>query len=143
MKNLILLLLLISFSTNAQDTLVSQFKKTINYIYLFRDGKPFPNGTGFFIGKINKDSTRYYTYLVTAKHVLQDKAENFYRNINVRYNNIEGSISEDTLPLVLSGKNQTVFTHTDKSVDLAIIPIGISKNIDLIIIPTIQIIKRS
>jgi len=94
-----------------------------------------PLGTAFFL-QIMKDSVHGKNYLVTAKHVLQkDSFKNFYDTIVVRINNKSGSFSTASLPIITTGPNKNVFTHSDSSVDLAVIPISIGDDVDFNVVP--------
>lgn len=50
---------------------LTEIKRCITFIFIFKNGKYVPLGTGFFVGIQIKD--KYVVYLVTAKHVLQSK----------------------------------------------------------------------
>ncbi|MBN4085339.1 trypsin-like peptidase domain-containing protein, partial [Flavobacteriaceae bacterium AH-315-B10] len=88
-------------------------------------------------------ATGHFIYLVSAKHVLQDKTGTFFKNIFVRFNNKDGSIEQFPINLAVSGAKKNVFVHSDVTIDLAIIPVKMSENIDFKTIPIDQIIKRS
>ena len=101
-------------------------KKTVGFIYA-KDklGKVNPQGTGFFVSvsdSINGE-LRGAIYFVTAKHVL--KQGNAYRDTILIRLNKRDSISEyGRLELYPNGKNKNVFIHPDKTVDIAVLPIG-------------------
>src|ERR1039458_7939573 len=106
-------------------------KKSVVFIY--KDGgtpsQYMPEGTGFIVSiphPVEKD--KGWLYLVTAKHVLRTNANDLssplYSRVFVRLNKKSGGSEMIPLPLVTSGPAQTVFLHSDESVDIAVIPIG-------------------
>lgn len=84
--------------------------------------KPIPWGTGFFVGVKVGDGSRMTGYLVTAKHVLKDGQGRDLKRIYVRMNSKEGDPTLAALDL-LEGNVSRVHTHTDPSVDLAVVPV--------------------
>lgn len=101
-----------------------EVKSVVVFVFIEKEGKLIPNGTAFFIGVKNpsKPST-YSIYLVTAKHVLyKPDTEDFLENIFIRLNKKDGSSEVKSLPINASGKSRNVYTHTDPSVDIAVIP---------------------
>ncbi len=103
--------------------IISEVKRTLSFIFLPNSsGEPIPNGTAFFTAiNSEKHTNRAYVYLVTAKHVLQMTRTNYFGQILVRVNRKDGG--SDLLPMQLTGTNALpVFTHPDKSVDIAVIP---------------------
>lgn len=98
-------------------------KDAVTYIYVpSKDGKQVvENGTGFFVYVENEQSKRDSVYLVTAKHVLLEKPGKFYSEISIRINNSEGT--SDFIKIPLAGPNAAkLFTHSDSTVDVAVIP---------------------
>ena len=88
-------------------------------------GPPIPHGTGFFVGvKHPKDETRSFVYLVTAKHVLQSvDRRSWLPKILLRLNTRKGDLGFIEIPIVPSGRGQTIFLHpTDTTTDVAVIP---------------------
>ncbi|MBI2232183.1 MAG: hypothetical protein HYU46_24200, partial [Deltaproteobacteria bacterium] len=84
-----------------------------------------PWGTGFFVGvKDPKDENKSFVYLVTAKHVLQtEDRKSWLSKIFLRLNTRTGDSGIIEIPIVPSGKNQTVFLHpNDSTADVAVIP---------------------
>jgi hypothetical protein len=100
------------------ESIISQIKKCVTFIFVKNEnGQYVPNGTGFFVGvKTKQDPNLSYNYLVTAKHVLQDKNGNFYSSIGIRSNTHDGSskLSEISMSEVI------ILTHSDKDVDIAL-----------------------
>ncbi len=106
--------------------------KTIVFIFLAddqgnvrlaKDGiTPLVNGTGFFVSVPNENGPGLYGYLVTAKHVLQDEAGNYYKQIIVRINDKKKGAPLLRLDLHPDGKDKNVFAHADSNVDIAVIP---------------------
>ena len=75
-------------------------------------------GTGFIVGRPidngGDDDKRYHTFLVTNKHVLQEK-----KKIFLRFNTIEGSQVKD-YPVELEPKNEPIWVgHNSKDIDVA------------------------
>jgi hypothetical protein len=88
-------------------------------------GQPIPQGTGFFVGvKHPKDEAKSFVYLVTAKHVLQSSdRKSWLPKIFLRLNTRKGDLGFIEVPIVPSGRGQTVFLHpTDTTTDVAVIP---------------------
>ena len=65
-----------------QANYFQQVKKCVTFIFDTSEDK-IPLGTGFFVGIIKQRKNENLTaiYLVTAKHVLQDKNGRFYDKI--------------------------------------------------------------
>jgi len=54
------------------DSFITQLKKSVGFIYIKKDNKFSPAGTGFFVSILTGyDPSKSYIYFVTAKHVLQ------------------------------------------------------------------------
>jgi hypothetical protein len=105
--------------------------KTVTFIFLAdaagniardSENKPVPWGTGFFIGIKLGDGTYMKGYLVTAKHVTKDKEGHDLKRVYVRMNSKEGDPVLEPLDLSLNNVS-TVYTHSDSTVDLAVIPV--------------------
>jgi Trypsin-like peptidase domain len=86
-------------------------------------GKPIPWGTGFFVGIKIGDGTRMSGYLVTAKHVLKDEQGNDLKRVYVRLNAKDGDPVFASLDLFENNVSR-VYTHTDSTVDLAVVPVA-------------------
>lgn len=122
----ILLVLALSLSlgpTPMARPLNPDVKKSVAFIYLQNaTGQLVPNGTGFFVQVTSeKHAQRAYLYLVTAKHVVQPGGTQV-PEIYVRVNLKTGGSEMVRLPLS-SEKGPRMFTHSDSSVDLAVIPL--------------------
>ena len=85
------------------------------------DNNPIPYGTGFFVGVKSADGKGIYGYLVTAKHVLKDPAGKDFARVYVRLNRKQGDAEFVALDLVQDGR-RVVYTHSDPSVDIAVVP---------------------
>lgn len=101
-------------------------KKVVAFVFLqSSNGQATANGTGFFVGvsdPINKE--RSFVYFVTARHVVSEpNGGPFYKEVFLRINKVDGKTSEFVkLPLSGTGPSKNVFTHSDPSVDIAVIP---------------------
>ena len=73
------------------------------------------------------DPNRLWVYLVTAQHVVHtnkdDLSSPLFGQLWVRVNNKSGGSAMYKLDIIPSGANQTVFFHSDPSVDLAVLSI--------------------
>jgi hypothetical protein len=67
------------------------------------------------------DGKGVYGYLVTAKHVLKDSQGNDFNRVYVRLNKKGGDAEFVALDLIQNGQ-RAVYTHTDPSVDIAVVP---------------------
>jgi hypothetical protein len=87
-------------------------------------GKAVPNGTGFLVAVPHPtDSTRMFSYLVTAGHVTkQSNGGPLYPEMQVRLQRRDGSPEFVRVPLVASGPGKNIFLPSDPTVDLAVIP---------------------
>src|SRR5690606_16944301 len=104
----------------------TEVKKVVGFIYKKNDnGNLVANGTGFFVGV--SDPTKQITAVnfITAKHVIKNKATNsFLDTIYIRLNKKDSLSEIGNLPLFITGPKKNVFTHKDKTVDIAVIPLG-------------------
>lgn len=98
-------------------THLKQIKKSVCYVYIKDDkGKYHINGTGFFIGFKKRDSDFYYTFFITAKHVLEKEDNNLVESFAIRLNKRDGVTSE-----LLELDKPEYFVHSDGDVDLVLI----------------------
>jgi len=107
--------------------------KTVVFIFLADEiGNPrinadtnaaVANGTGFFVLVENENGPGGHCYLVTAKHVLQNEKANTLSRVFLRVNTKEKGSEYAALDLILDGAMQNVFTHSDPTVDIAVIPL--------------------
>lgn len=118
-------------------TIPPEIKKTVTFIFLAdKEGRlkidtstkrPVAIGTGFFVivdeQQLNKKT--HFSYLVTAKHVMQDPAGGIYTRIFVRLNKLGGD--SEFIPIDLL--KQKMFTSDDSSVDIAVIPLGLNPSV--------------
>lgn len=125
------------------QNLVSQFSKTVVFIFVNVDGGKIPNGTGFLVGIPSTLQTGKFIYIVTAKHVLQDKNGQYFDNVSVKFNTLKDSSEYFKLDLNSKGDHKNIFIHQDESVDLAVIPVIIPNHLDYKTIPYTSIIKMS
>jgi hypothetical protein len=127
----------------------ADIKKTVTFIFLAdKEGKlrvdpktqqPLAIGTGFFVVVENESTPKRFTYLVTAKHVLQDPIGGIYTRIFIRLNRNGGG--SDFVPIDLL--KQQVFTSGDPSVDMSVIPLPLNPAIaDVKAIPDSLIATR-
>jgi hypothetical protein len=103
----------------------SEVKSVVVFIFVKNEeGKLIANGTGFFVGVKNPSDSNYFSvYLVTAKHVLyKSNTTDFLDTVFVRLNKKEGGSQIGVIPIITEGEKRNVFTHSDSSVDIAIIP---------------------
>jgi hypothetical protein len=113
------------------ETTPTEVKKVVTFIFpadaqgnLMRDPKtnnPIPYGTGFFVGVKSDDGNGFYGYLVTAKHVVKDFQGKDFNRIYLRLNKQQGDAEFVALDLSQSDL-RVVYTHTDPSVDIAVVP---------------------
>ncbi|QWG14273.1 serine protease [Bradyrhizobium sediminis] len=89
--------------------------------------KPIPMGTGFFIGIKLEDPTKSGIYFVTAKHVLKDEQGRYRKRVYVRVNSKEGDPNLAPLDVLPGASN--VYTHSDATVDLAVVPVALDERI--------------
>ncbi len=127
MKKLIFLVFacfIIAVTTSAQE--INDVKSATAFIYNMADSGYHPNGTGFFVG-INslKHSTKYFYYLVTAKHVVQEKERSFYKTIYFRVDNKRQNSKFFPINITPGGDDKNVYFSTDPTVDLAVFPVSL------------------
>jgi hypothetical protein len=105
------------------DTIPPEVKKVVTFIFVpDAQGKPTPNGTGFFASvKSDPPAPGLYGYLVTARHVLLKPDGTYYPKILVRLNKLQGDADFVGIDLTEDG-HSTVYTHPDPTVDIAVIP---------------------
>ena len=101
-----------------------EVKSVVVFIFIEKDGKLIPNGTGFFVGVKNpSESTTFSVYLITAKHVLfKPDTTEFLDKVYVRINKREGGSEVGPIPVRVDGENKTVFFHNDPTVDVVAMP---------------------
>lgn len=103
----------------------SEVKSVVAFIFIKNEkGELSANGTGFFVGVKNTSAPDFFSiYLVTAKHVLyKSDTTDFLDTVFVRLNKKEGGSQISVIPIITEGEKRNVFTHSDSSVDIAIIP---------------------
>lgn len=127
---LLFTLSLITLENKSMAIFVNEnIKKTVIFIFTKNDkGELIPQGTGFLVGIENEYNPGVFNaYLVTAKHVLQqrDRCE-FINPLYIRLNKIGGGTELILLPL---NKPQAVHFHKDPLVDIAVIPLYVSDKI--------------
>lgn len=102
-----------------------EIKSAVVYIGIKNiDGNVVPYGTGFLVGVKNpSEPGSLTTYLVTAKHVITNpKTSELLGAVFFRLNRKGGGLAHLTIPLTEKGEGRNVFTHSDSSVDIAVIP---------------------
>ncbi|MBK7227087.1 MAG: trypsin-like peptidase domain-containing protein [Saprospiraceae bacterium] len=124
MKLLIFYVLLILFSLNGNAQSISEIKSAVSFIYIKdSQNKLIAIGTCFFVGlESSHDNTKFHSYLVTAKHVLQSKDGSFYKEVYIRMNTIDSNSKYTLLPIETGSMNKNLFLHNDPTVDIAVIP---------------------
>jgi hypothetical protein len=143
------MILLVTSVTRAEvamgETIPAEVKKVVTFIFpadaqgnLLRDPKtnnPIPYGTGSFVSVKSEDGKGLYGYLVTAKHVLKDPQGNDFNRVYLRLNKKLGDAEFIALDLIQAG-HRVVYTHTDPSVDIAVVPALPSESVfDFKVIP--------
>jgi hypothetical protein len=102
-------------------THLQEIKQCVTFIFV-EDGKNgfIANGTGFFVGVQHPTDRNTYTpYLVTAKHVLQNKQGKLFPEIAIRLNKRDGT--SKLITIKLGGKTGAkVHFHEDNDVDIAL-----------------------
>ena len=135
------------------ETIPAEVKKVVTFIFpadaqgnLLRDQKtnnPIPYGTGFFVGVQSEDGKGLYGYLVTAKHVLKDPQGNDFNRVYLRLNKLQGDAEFIALDLIQGG-HRVVYSHTDPSVDIAVVPAMPSQGtFDFKVIPEVMISTKA
>lgn len=108
----------------------SEIKSVVCFVFIEKDGKQIPNGTAFFV--MVRDPAKPASasgYLVTARHVLyKPDTTEFLDKVFIRLNKKEGGSEVRVILIKTQGDNQTVFLHSDPSVDLAVIPFLADQN---------------
>ena len=102
--------------------------KTVVFIYKDAAGSPNQaNGTGFIVTVPAPVAGRAWFYVVTAKHVVHTNKDDLnsplFPTLWIRVNNKSGDFSMHGINLIPSGPEQSVFFHSDSSVDIAVIGI--------------------
>jgi hypothetical protein len=126
----ILLCIIVSAATAA--TVPPDVKKVVTFVFLADEQGnlrqdpqtklPMPQGTGFFVAlKDTSSSSGGYGYFVTAKHVLKDRTGEFFNRVYLRLNKLSGDAEYVPLDLIQDG-HSVVFTHSDATVDIAVVP---------------------
>lgn len=106
----------------AAATVPPMIKDVVTFVFAKGDkGTYLPLGTGFFVGIEEERPHRGHGYLITARHVLQDKARRFFPSVFIRLNKKAGGAEIIEIPL--AGRDAPpVYQHPDPDVDLAVIP---------------------
>jgi hypothetical protein len=116
--------------------------KTVVFIYKDAAGTPAQaQGTGFMIAiPAAGDPNRQWGYLVTAQHVVHTNSDDLgsplFSELWVRVNTKSGGFAMSKLEIIPSGPKQTVFFHSDPSVDIAVLTVS-PKDFDKLDIKTI------
>jgi hypothetical protein len=127
------------------STIPAEVKGGVTFIFssdgqgnLLRDpttNNAMPCGTGFFVAVKNDSGQGPYSYLVTAKHVLKNSRGKDFTRIFLRLQKLEGNAEYIALDLI-QGSKSVVYSHSDPSVDVAVVPMWPSEVIfDLKVIP--------
>lgn len=116
--------ILVASAEAAAVTIPPEAKEIVTFIFVRNaTGQLQPNGTAFFVGvKAEQNPDQVYGYLVTAKHVIRDKAGRYFPEIFIRLNRRSGDAEIRQIPL--TGKDSIpIHTHHDPDVDLAVLPL--------------------
>jgi hypothetical protein len=102
--------------------------KTVVFIYKGAAGTPAQaNGTGFIVTVPAPVPGRAWFYVITAKHVVHtnsnDLSSPLFSTLWIRVNEKSGGSSMHGVNLITSGQDQSVFFHSDPSVDIAVMAI--------------------
>jgi hypothetical protein len=130
-------------STGVCSIIPTDITKTVVFIYKDAAGTPAQaQGTGFMVSiPSSGDPNRSWVYLVTAQHVVHTNANDFnsplFSQLWVRVNNKSGGSAMYKIGIIPSGEGQTVFFHSDPSVDIAVLVISLNdvNNLDIKILP--------
>lgn len=129
MRVLASLVLALSFlGTAACAPIPADITKTVVFIYKDAAGTPTQaNGTGFIVAVPAPVPGRSWLYVITAKHVVHtnsnDLSSPFFTTLWLRVNNKSGDSSMHAVNLITSGDRQSVFFHSDPSVDIAVLAV--------------------
>lgn len=105
------------------------YKKCVAFLqYQMSDGSYRYAGTCFFI--LHKSETKESGYVVTAKHVLDGVNNTGVSEIFIRLNLKDGSTR------LFVTKIADWITHSDRAVDLAILPCGLPNDVDHLFYPS-------
>lgn len=107
---------------SAADAVPPIIKDVVTFVFAPGDkGTYLPLGTAFFVGIEEERPHRGFGYLVTAKHVLQDRTRRLLPSVFIRLNKKAGGAEIIEIPL--AGRDAPpVYQHPDQDVDLAVIP---------------------
>jgi len=127
-RSLIIIILIIFMlgGISMATPIPSEVKSVVAFIFVKNEkGELIANGTGFFVGVKNTSNPDFFSvYLVTAKHVLyKSNTTDFFDTVFVRLNKKEGGSQIGVIHIITEGEKRNVFTHSDSSVDIAIIPL--------------------
>ncbi|MGE5308294.1 MAG: hypothetical protein ACM3OC_04355 [Deltaproteobacteria bacterium] len=107
-------------------TTPKDLKDSVTFIFGKNEQQEFvAKGTGFFVCvKDEQNPEKFYTYFVTAKHVMLDPSGALTGSVYIRLNTLDGKSDFLEVPLI-SGSTSCFFTHSDPSVDILVIPIAV------------------
>lgn len=114
--------------------ITDEIKKCVVFIGYFDQSKQsafVATGTAFFICKPIENTNRNFSYIVTAKHVLQKMAEKGSVEYAIRFNLMDGSSQYATI------NPDKWFYHpdSDQNVDIAIMRAAIPEAVDHLALP--------
>lgn len=123
------------------------FKKAVAFIFILNEKKELsPQGTAFFVAIPHpKNDNVAFSYMVTAKHVLQtEDRKAWQQSIYVRLNKLNNESIILQMPIIISGEKKTVYLHPDNTVDIAVIPvrIGAIEGVDVKTVPSNMITTK-
>jgi hypothetical protein len=120
-------------------------RNLVTFIFQFTETNSFPIGTGFFVSVPAKADPKVGSvYLVTAKHVLFDSNGHPPPHIAIRMNARDTNQVFYNLQVFCTGPNASpVFTHPDKSIDVAVIPLAFDfKSVNITALPASLLASR-
>jgi len=125
MKFFFTIILACSSSFLFSQSILREYTQAVVYLLQREGNQNKPAGTGFLVSipavRNAGDTIGHFSYLVTAKHVIQNQSRELQPSIIVRINLQKGGTEDVEVPLTISGKNRSLYLHPDKSVDLAVI----------------------
>jgi Trypsin-like peptidase domain len=109
---------------------IGAFKNATAFIYNKDSlGNANPNGTCFIVGRrFKNDSTGMQVFLVTAKHVLENKDGSLVKEFYIRMNTKDSNSRFIYYRIDTTAKNRNIFFHKDKSVDIAVLVFSPTKD---------------
>jgi hypothetical protein len=109
----------------------AEIKSLVGFIFTPDENSHLvPNGTCFFVGVPVPEREMAIVYAVTAKHVLEEKTDSFFKKVSIRVNTKDGRSRMLNIQLRSNGPQQNLFFHSDPTVDLAVIRVHLDDTKD-------------